>query len=830
MIKSSLESSSPLKGILNQVGYLLDDAGKSLQEEASKYGIFATKSSASPTSPVQMSNGDPNAVPMYYRTMSDIDTLKSVLSCPIFNRIVNVTNTLDYISNYISLHPSIGPSDINIDANGELILAPPIESPNMNNFISNKLPEYSNFQTDLTEKIINGSQVLADRKGNGLQNLDNRMTQRHAQARSNIDEFDYVEPNNKFQNGHQNGQRRQVQKSQDIMLSSDDISQMSNHDSEKLISNGNVKLYAKSNKADNLTNRNSDRDGQRLYRSNGHHTLNQVSPDNIDNSSGTRSNGKGKNPSPNDNPLYSKPIIDESNNGAICHDRAKLDGANSHDEISLDYQMSNLNNDKNSPQTSLQHSNLHYNVGSCSPSISAGSTVRLADECDSGASSYLSHLNKPSPSCQNYYSNDIVGPQKPENNNSIRANGSQNNPTTSEKSDSNGNGDKEIERVKVTLEKGGDGLGIIIAGYTSEKDAISGLFIKNITPGSAAAKSGKIRTYDQIIAVNGRDLLGYSNPEAVSVLRNTGAIVTLELERYLSESKYHRVQSALAEVSTSLGSNSTGANSTSAASPTRSSIPISQKRDSDGLIIKDDGNQLTNIDHNNSGSQPQQRNKPGVSIKNSAAFKSITNQLNATSSSEPQSYIPKAAQRNSGSNKVIETKQGARNTIDIRSPVIHNASISSGNSKASETYVNKALESETTEIQQCNTSGSSRGDMSDEFSRFMRNGKPEWDKDVTIIETYKDSSQSLGFTVKEYKNPTDPSQPIIMVTSITENGIADKDGRLSIGDLLIFVDDTNLEGLSISETVKALKKTNGHVRLGVLKLKKHHLLFPTQLM
>lgn len=46
--------------------------------------------------------------------------------------------------------------------------------------------------------------------------------------------------------------------------------------------------------------------------------------------------------------------------------------------------------------------------------------------------------------------------------------------------------------------------------------------------------------------VDGRSLYGYTNHQAVEVLRNTGKVVKLRLARYLRGSKYEQLQQAIA--------------------------------------------------------------------------------------------------------------------------------------------------------------------------------------------------------------------------------------------------------------------------------------------
>lgn len=104
----------------------------------------------------------------------------------------------------------------------------------------------------------------------------------------------------------------------------------------------------------------------------------------------------------------------------------------------------------------------------------------------------------------------------------------------------------EMEKFVVELKKDANGLGITIAGYVCEKEELSGIFVKSVNKGSAADLSGKIKVNDRIVEVDGQSLQGYSNIQAVEVLRNCGSVVRLCLERYLHGPKYEQLQQAIA--------------------------------------------------------------------------------------------------------------------------------------------------------------------------------------------------------------------------------------------------------------------------------------------
>ncbi|XP_048340291.1 partitioning defective 3 homolog B isoform X1 [Sphaerodactylus townsendi] len=71
-------------------------------------------------------------------------------------------------------------------------------------------------------------------------------------------------------------------------------------------------------------------------------------------------------------------------------------------------------------------------------------------------------------------------------------------------------------------DSGSAGLGVSLKGNKSrETGADLGIFIKSIIHGGAAYKDGRLRTNDQLLAVNGESLLGKSNHEAMETLRRS---------------------------------------------------------------------------------------------------------------------------------------------------------------------------------------------------------------------------------------------------------------------------------------------------------------------
>ncbi|XP_025414266.1 multiple PDZ domain protein-like isoform X4 [Sipha flava] len=125
----------------------------------------------------------------------------------------------------------------------------------------------------------------------------------------------------------------------------------------------------------------------------------------------------------------------------------------------------------------------------------------------------------------------------------------------------------ETDSFTVQLKKDSHGLGITIAGYVCEKEELSGIFVKSISEGSAADLCKKIQVNDRIVEVDGTSLQGFTNHEAVEVLRSTGQIVTLRLERYLRGPKFEQLQVAIAASEMKPSTNS------ATASPSIMSLP-----------------------------------------------------------------------------------------------------------------------------------------------------------------------------------------------------------------------------------------------------------------
>uniref|UniRef100_A0A1I8IM30 PDZ domain-containing protein n=1 Tax=Macrostomum lignano TaxID=282301 RepID=A0A1I8IM30_9PLAT len=109
----------------------------------------------------------------------------------------------------------------------------------------------------------------------------------------------------------------------------------------------------------------------------------------------------------------------------------------------------------------------------------------------------------------------------------------------------------DYEEFFVELHRGSSGLGITIAGYVGETSTakLNGIFIKEIADGSAADKDGRLRVNDRIVQVDSVSLDGYTNQEAVEILKRAGSAVQLKLLRYNRGPIYEQLQTNTAALS-----------------------------------------------------------------------------------------------------------------------------------------------------------------------------------------------------------------------------------------------------------------------------------------
>ncbi|XP_019060496.1 tyrosine-protein phosphatase non-receptor type 13 isoform X15 [Fukomys damarensis] len=90
---------------------------------------------------------------------------------------------------------------------------------------------------------------------------------------------------------------------------------------------------------------------------------------------------------------------------------------------------------------------------------------------------------------------------------------------------------KPGDTFEVELAKNENSLGISVTGGVNTSVKHGGIYVKAVIPKGAAESDGRIHKGDRVLAVNGVSLEGATHKQAVEILRNTGQVVHLLLEK-----------------------------------------------------------------------------------------------------------------------------------------------------------------------------------------------------------------------------------------------------------------------------------------------------------
>ncbi|XP_035579407.1 multiple PDZ domain protein isoform X10 [Zalophus californianus] len=421
---------------------------------------------------------------------------------------------------------------------------------------------------------------------------------------------------------------------------------------------------------------------------------------------------------------------------------------------------------------------------------------------------------------------------------------------------------EESETFDVELTKNVQGLGITIAGYIGDKKLEpSGIFVKSITKSSAVEHDGRIQIGDQIIAVDGTNLQGFTNQQAVEVLRHTGPTVHLTLMRRGAKqeaeltSREDVTKDAVPSPVNASGSkeNYEKDEDSSSLSRNTSILPIEEE----GKHLEP-GYPLLSAEMEDIEDAQQQE----------AALLTKWQRIMGINYEIVVAHVSKFSE-NSGLGISLEATVGHHfiRSVLPEGPVGHSGKLFSGDEllevngitllgENHQDVVNilKELPIEVTmaccrrTVPPTSQSGLDSLDLCDieltekphvdlgEFTGSSETEEPVlamteaaqnaeevqgplamWEVDVQHIELEK-GNKGLGFSILDYQDPIDPASTVIVIRSLVPGGIAEKDGRLLPGDRLMFVNDVNLENSSLEEAVQALKGAPaGTVRIGVAK-------------
>uniref|UniRef100_A0A8C9SVN1 Multiple PDZ domain crumbs cell polarity complex component n=1 Tax=Scleropages formosus TaxID=113540 RepID=A0A8C9SVN1_SCLFO len=350
----------------------------------------------------------------------------------------------------------------------------------------------------------------------------------------------------------------------------------------------------------------------------------------------------------------------------------------------------------------------------------------------------------------------------------------------------------------VELTKNAQGLGITIAGYVGDKNLEpSGIFVKSITKDSAVEQDGRIHVGDQIIAVDGLNIQGYTNQQAVEVLRHTGQTVRLKLVR-----RGFRPEEGPPDAPES-----------GRLSITVRDLPVDRAPEEE---LRNKWQAAVGLSNEVVVAQVEKFSESsglGISLEADGGHHYICSVL-------PEGPVGRSAKFFSG-DELLEVNgipligETHKEVVSILKelPVCvymvccRPAPLLQGDSEVCDALL---------EVQ---------GDLDgfeDSAREDVKEGAPGsalamWETQVQDIELEKGEA-GLGFSILDYQDPVDPMKTVIVIRSLVPEGVADLDGRLLPGDRLMFVNDTNLEDATLEDAVQALKGAPvGRVRIGVAK-------------
>ncbi|XP_077201157.1 multiple PDZ domain protein isoform X4 [Paroedura picta] len=406
----------------------------------------------------------------------------------------------------------------------------------------------------------------------------------------------------------------------------------------------------------------------------------------------------------------------------------------------------------------------------------------------------------------------------------------------------------------VELTKNIQGLGITIAGYIGDKiSEPSGIFVKSITKGSAVEHDGRIHVGDQIIAVDGTNLQGFTNQQAVEVLRHTGQTVRLTLIRRGLKQENHiwpheDISAAAAEKDLIFQTMDIGTGKESYereqepplltcsttmvhigedVRPQQSGFQLSSEEGEEALLNKWQRIVGTNYEvvvaHVNKFSESSGL---GISLEAPLGHHFIRSVL-------PEGPVGRCGKLFSGDellevNGISLLGKNHKDVVNILKELPIKVTMVCCRAAAppiSQSILDESQMTEQSHIDLGGLLGSSETDDADlEMANIGQNADDVqgsslamWETEIQQIELEK-GSMGLGFSILDYQDPVDPANTVIVIRSLVPGGVAEQDGRLLPGDRLMFVNDINLENGSLEEAVQALKGApTGTVRIGVAK-------------
>ncbi|XP_071198674.1 inaD-like protein [Salvelinus alpinus] len=386
----------------------------------------------------------------------------------------------------------------------------------------------------------------------------------------------------------------------------------------------------------------------------------------------------------------------------------------------------------------------------------------------------------------------------------------------------------EIHEVPLR-KKEGQSLGITIIEYNSLtcEDAV-GVFVKNVVPGSAAEQSGNIRIYDRIIELDGVSLQGFTNQEVLEVMKQTGQTVHLILVRKIASPKLSLERSLDKGVE---------------------DISLSELKDKweqslgpqyDVLVVEldpviEDDAELQNY----SKLLPIHTMRLGVELDSFDGHHYISSvapggpvakhgllrpedellevngvQLYGKSRREAVAFLREVPPPFT----LVCCRHLTEENSDYQPD--WDDEWRSPSTAASLSEQDQATLKEISEEEQAPTYPSHQKEKVHEEGEEEEDEEGElalWSPDIQLLELEKREG-GLGFSILDYQDPLDRAGSVIVIRSLVPGSVAERHGYMLPGDQLVFVNDTYLDTVSLSQATEVLNDApSGTVYLGIRK-------------
>ncbi|KAG2463665.1 INADL protein, partial [Polypterus senegalus] len=375
--------------------------------------------------------------------------------------------------------------------------------------------------------------------------------------------------------------------------------------------------------------------------------------------------------------------------------------------------------------------------------------------------------------------------------------------------------------------KEGQSLGVTIVGYVgTATGGSSGIFVKNVIPGSAAEQSGRIRPQDRIVAVDGVNVQGFMNHEVVDVLKRTGQTVLLTLARkktadpVLMERSLDKERSgnSTEDLETKwkdiLG---TGYDVMVRFAPNfglwifAQLLPIAVREESNSArilkVVK-----LDSMMTDDAELQKYSKLLPIHTLRLGVELDSFNG----------RHYISSVASE--GPIATHGLLKPEDELLEVNGVQLY------GKTRREAVSFLKEVPPPFTLVCARRLGGDDAGSAMDEPGCVVEVEEPPeapdeeedgelavWSRDVQVVELEK-GAESLGFSILDYQDPVDPTRTVIVIRSLVAGGLAERSGGILPGDRLVFVNDTHLDACGLVEAVEVLKSVPpGKVLLGICK-------------